>query len=153
MFVQFSPVSRLVRLTRLGATANGVFFSIQLLQPILPFRTLKFDCIFSIEWSSYKKFWNVPSSNNCWYISTKRNFLRGWKIRFQFADSFPTLLHFPPNNTFLTRIHWLDRRIVRKQLDIMPWWCKVEKMAKNLNLGNFDNFKVKYLQIWIFSEK
>ena len=23
-------------------------------------------------------------------------------------------------------------------------------MAKNLNLGNFDNFEAKYLQIWIF---
>ena len=32
--------------------------------------------------------------------------------------------------------------------------CKVEKMAKNLNLGNFfDDFEVKYLQIANFSEK
>ena len=44
-----SFLNTLAQLTRLGATANGVFFSIQLLQPILPFKTLKFDCIFSIE--------------------------------------------------------------------------------------------------------
>ena len=33
-------------------------------------------------------------------------------------------------------------------------WCKVVKMAKNLNLGNFfDDFEFKYLKIANFSEK
>ena len=64
------PVSRDVGLRRLGATtANGIFistsqFSIQLFHPVLPFKTLEWDCIFRIEWSSYKQFWNVFTSNN-----------------------------------------------------------------------------------------
>ena len=49
-----------------------------------------------------------------------------------------------------TRIYWLGQQIVRKQLDIMPTYhyvqnqgklCKVEKIAKNLNLGNFWRFR------------
>ena len=66
--------------------------------------------------------------------------------------------------TVLTRIHWLDRRIVRKQLDIMPTYyyvqnqgklmiMQVEKMAKNLNLGNFWRHFREYLQIKNFFQK
>ena len=61
--------------------------------------------------------------------------------------------------SFLTRIHWLDRRIVRKQLDIMPNYHYVknqgklvEKMAKNLNLSNFltiSRSNISKLQIFL----
>ena len=67
-------------------------------------------------------------------------------------------------NSLWTRIHWLDQRIVRKQLDIMPTCHYLENQGKlmmqsrengkNLNLGNFfDDFEVKYFQIGNFSEK
>ena len=64
----------------------------------------------------------------------------------------------------ITRIHSLDRQIVRKQLDIMPTYHYVQNqgklMMKSRENGRkpqfgqfFDNFEVKYLQIANFSEK
>ena len=63
-----------------------------------------------------------------------------------------------------TGIHWLDRRIVAKQLDIKPTYHYVqnqgELMRKSRENGQkpqfgqlFDDFVAKYLQIAIFSEK
>ena len=63
-----------------------------------------------------------------------------------------------------TRIHRLDRRIVRKQLDIMPTYHYVQNQGKLMMQSRengqkpqfgqfFDGFEVKYLQIAIFSEK
>ena len=63
-----------------------------------------------------------------------------------------------------TRIHWLDRWIVRKQLDIMPTNHYVENQGKiimqNRENGQkpkfrqcFDDFEVKLLQIAHFSKK
>ena len=63
-----------------------------------------------------------------------------------------------------TRIHWLDRQIVRKQLYIMPTYHYVQNQEKLMiqsrengqkpQFGQlFDNFEVKYLQIASFSEK
>ena len=56
----------------------------------------------------------------------------------------------------------LERRKVRKQLDIMPTYHYVQnqgklmmqsqKKAKNLNLANFLTVEVKYIQIVNFSE-
>ena len=66
--------------------------------------------------------------------------------------------------SFLTRIHCLDRRIVRKQLDIMPTYHYVQNQGKvtmqsrencqKPQFGQFlDDFEVKYFQIANFSEK
>ena len=63
-----------------------------------------------------------------------------------------------------TRIHWLDRPIVRKQLDIMPTYHYVQNQGKLMmqSPGNgqkpqfwhlFDDLEVKYLQIANFSKK
>ena len=63
-----------------------------------------------------------------------------------------------------TRMHWLDRRIVRKQLDILPAYHYVQNQGKQKRQSQengqkpqfgqfFDDFKVKYLQIANFSEK
>ena len=63
-----------------------------------------------------------------------------------------------------TRIHRLDRQIVRKQLDIMPTYHYVQNQGKlkmqsrengqKPQFGQFfDDFEVKYLQIANFSEK
>ena len=63
-----------------------------------------------------------------------------------------------------TRIHWLDRRIVRKQLNTMPTYHYVQNQGKLMmqSRGNdqkpqfghfFDDFEVKYLQIANFSKK
>ena len=63
-----------------------------------------------------------------------------------------------------TRIDWLDPRIVRKQLDIMPNYHYVqnqgELMMQSRENGQkpqfgqfFDDFKVRYLEIAKFSEK
>ena len=63
-----------------------------------------------------------------------------------------------------TRIHWLDRRIVRKQIDIMANYLHVQNQGKRMmqsrengqkpQFGHFfDDFEVKYLQIANFSEK
>ena len=62
----------------------------------------------------------------------------------------------------ITRIHWLDWRIVRKQLDIMPTYHYVQNQGKLMmqswengqkpQFGQFfDNFEVKCLQIANFS--
>ena len=67
-------------------------------------------------------------------------------------------------NVLVTRIHWLDRRIVRKQLDIMPTYHYVQNqgtlMMQSPKNGHkhqfgqfFYDFEVKYLQIVNFSEK
>ena len=67
-------------------------------------------------------------------------------------------------NVLVTRIHWLDRRIVRKQLDIMPTYHYVQNQGKLMmqspknghkhQFGQFFyDFEVKYLQIVNFSEK
>ena len=67
-------------------------------------------------------------------------------------------------NALWTRIHWLDQRIVRKQLDIMPIYHYVQNQGKLMMQSRengqkpqfgqfFDNFDVKYLQIANFSEK
>ena len=64
----------------------------------------------------------------------------------------------------LITIHWLDRRNVRKQLDIMPTYHYVQNQGKLMmqsrengqkpQFGQFlDKFKVKYLQIANLSEK
>ena len=64
----------------------------------------------------------------------------------------------------VTKIHWLDRRIVRKQLDIMHTYHYVENQGKLIMQSQengekpqfgqfFDDFDVKYLQIANFSEK
>ena len=64
----------------------------------------------------------------------------------------------------ITRIHWLDRRIVRRQLDITPTCHYVKNQGKLMmqsrengkkpQFGQFnDDFEVKYLQIANFSEK
>ena len=64
----------------------------------------------------------------------------------------------------VTRIHRLDRRIVRKQLDIMSSYRYVQNEGKLMmqspengqkpQFGQvFDDFEVKYLQIADFSEK
>ena len=69
--------------------------------------------------------------------------------------------------TFLrikTRIHWLDRQIVRKQLDIMPTYHCMENQGKlilqNWENGQkpqsgkfFDDFEVKNFQIAFFLKK
>ena len=63
-----------------------------------------------------------------------------------------------------TRIHWLDRRIVRKQLDILPAYHYVQNQGKRKRQSQengqkpqfgqfFDDFMVKYLQSANFSEK
>ena len=63
-----------------------------------------------------------------------------------------------------TRINWLDRRIVRKQLDIMSAYHYVQNQGKLMMQSRengqkpqfgqfFDDFEVKYLQIANFSEK
>ena len=63
-----------------------------------------------------------------------------------------------------TRIYWLDRRIVRKQLDILPNYHYVQNQGKQKRQSQengqkpqfgqfFDNFMVKYLQSANFSEK
>ena len=63
-----------------------------------------------------------------------------------------------------TRIHWLDQRIVRKQLDVMPTYHYLENQGKLImqswengpkpQFGQFsDDFEVKYLQIANSSEK
>ena len=63
-----------------------------------------------------------------------------------------------------TRIHWLDWRIVRKQLDIMSTYHYVQNQEKLMmqsrengqkpQFGQFlDDFEVKYLQIANFFEK
>ena len=63
-----------------------------------------------------------------------------------------------------TRMHWLDRRIVRKQLDILPAYHYVQNQGKQKRQSQengqkpqfgqfFDNFMVKYLQSANFSEK
>ena len=55
-----------------------------------------------------------------------------------------------------TRIHWLDRQIVRKQLDIMPTHRYVQNKKKLMSQSRengqrpqfgqfFDDFEVKYL--------
>ena len=62
------------------------------------------------------------------------------------------------------RIHWLDRRIVRKQLDIMPTYHYLQNQGKLMmqswlngqkpQFGPvFDDFEVKYLQMGNFPEK
>ena len=64
----------------------------------------------------------------------------------------------------VTRKHWQDRQIVRKQLDIMPTYQYVQKQGKLMMQSReygqkpqfgqfFDDFDVKYLQIVNFSEK
>ena len=64
----------------------------------------------------------------------------------------------------ITRIHWLDRRIVRKQLEIIPIYHYAQNQRKlmmqsrengqNSQFGHFfDDFDVIYLQIANFSEK
>ena len=64
----------------------------------------------------------------------------------------------------ITRIHWLDRRIVRRQLDITPTCHYVKNQGKLMmqsrengkkpQFGQFnDDFEVRYLQIANFSEK
>ena len=66
--------------------------------------------------------------------------------------------------SFLTRIHWLDQWIVRKQLDILSTYHYVQYQGKltmqsrengqKPQFGQFlDNFEAKYLQIAIFSKK
>ena len=63
-----------------------------------------------------------------------------------------------------TRTHWLDQRIVRKQLDILPTYHYAQNQGKLMiqsqengqkpHFGQFsDDFEVKYLQIANFSEK
>ena len=63
-----------------------------------------------------------------------------------------------------TRIHSLDRRIGRKQLDIMPTYYYVQNQGKQimqsqengqkLQFGQFsDDFQAKYLEISNFSKK
>ena len=63
-----------------------------------------------------------------------------------------------------TRIHWLDHRIVKKQLEIMLNYRYVQNQGKikmpsrendqKLQFWQFlDDFEVKYLQIANFSEK
>ena len=63
-----------------------------------------------------------------------------------------------------TRIHWLDRRIVRKQLDILPTYHYLQNQGKQKRQSQengqkpqfgqfFDDFMVKYLQSANFSEK
>ena len=67
-------------------------------------------------------------------------------------------------NVLVTRIHWPDRRIVRKQLDIMPThyyvqnqWKLMTQSPKNGHKPQFGqffyDFEVKYLQIVNFSGK
>ena len=62
------------------------------------------------------------------------------------------------------RIHWLDRRIVRKQQDIMSTYHYVQNQGKLIMQSReksqkpqfgqfFDDLEVKYLQIANFSEK
>ena len=64
----------------------------------------------------------------------------------------------------IIRIHWLDRQIVRKQLDIMPANHYVQNQGKLMIQSRengqkpqsgqfFDDLEVKYLQIANFSEK
>ena len=61
-------------------------------------------------------------------------------------------------------MHWLDRRFVRKQIDIIPTYHYVENQGKLIlqspengqkpQFGQcFDDFEVKYLQTANFSEK
>ena len=61
-------------------------------------------------------------------------------------------------------MHWLDQRIVRKQLDIMSIYHYVQNQGKLMmqswengqkpQFGQFwDDFKAKYLDIANFSEK
>ena len=63
-----------------------------------------------------------------------------------------------------TRIHWLDRRIVRKQLDILPTYHYLQNQGQQKRQSQengqkpqfgqfFDDFMVKYLQSANFSEK
>ena len=63
-----------------------------------------------------------------------------------------------------TRIHWLDRRIVRKQLDILPTYHYLQNQGKQKRQSQengqkpqfgqfFDDFMVKYLESANFSEK
>ena len=63
----------------------------------------------------------------------------------------------------ITRIHWLDGRIVRKQLD-MPTYHYLQNQGKLMMQSQengqkpqfgqvFDNFEVKYPQIENFSRK
>ena len=71
----------------------------------------------------------------------------------------------PAENVKETRIHWLDRWIVRKQLDIMPTYHYMQNQRKLLMMQSrengqkpqfgqfFDDFGVKYLQIADFSKK
>ena len=64
----------------------------------------------------------------------------------------------------LTRMYWLDRWIVRKQLGIIPTYHYVQNQGKLMMWSRengqkpqleevFDNFKIKYLKIENFSEK
>ena len=60
-----------------------------------------------------------------------------------------------------TRIHWLDRWIVRKELDFIPTYHYLQNQGKLMMQSqengqiwtNFDNFEAKYLEIANFSEK
>ena len=63
-----------------------------------------------------------------------------------------------------TRIHWLNRQSVRKQLDVMPTYHYVQNQGKLIMQSRengqkpqseqfFEDFEVKYLQIANFSEK
>ena len=67
-------------------------------------------------------------------------------------------------SSFLTRIHLLDQRVVRKQLDIMPTYHYVQNQGKPLMQSQengqkpqfgqvLDDFEGKYLHIANFSEK
>ena len=90
-------------------------------------------------------------------ISRGTNFrgrIKKSKIRLRY------LLNFLKNN----RIHWLDRRIVRKQLDIMPTYYYVQNRGKLMMQSRengqklqfrhfFGDFEVKYLEIANFSTK
>ena len=84
-----------------------------------------------------------------------------------YGFSLPTLRlinDYLSNRKQRTRIHSLDQRIVRKQLDIMPTYHYVQNQRKLMMQSRendqkpqfgqfFDDFEVKYLQIAIFSEK
>ena len=84
-----------------------------------------------------------------------------------YGFSLPTLRlinDYLSNRKLRTRIHSLDQRIVRKQLDIIPTYHYVQNQRKLMmqspengqkpQFGQFfDDFEVKYLQIAIFSDK
>ena len=79
----------------------------------------------------------------------------------------PNFCHCPWSRFLLshkTRIHLLERRIVRKQLDIRPTYHYVQNQGKLMMQSRengqkpqfgqfFDDFEAKYLQIANFSEK